>query len=233
MFMRHPRVSLILATGGTAMVRAAYSSGTPAIGVGSGNVPALVCADADPGAAAGRGGREQGLRPRHHLRLRGQPGRRGGRGRAVPAALERAGAAVLLAQEERVRVAAHAFDPADGHLRREVLGQPWRAAIAEAAGVRRARPIRVPALPLALDQVDGPSAGRSWPRCCRCSAWTAPTRALCRVQAAAGQPGRRSHRGDPHRRPGRASSASPRRSRPAASWSTARRPTGASASATA
>jgi acetaldehyde dehydrogenase/alcohol dehydrogenase len=52
MFMRHPQVSLILATGGTAMVRAAYSSGTPAIGVGSGNVPALVCADADPVVAA-------------------------------------------------------------------------------------------------------------------------------------------------------------------------------------
>jgi hypothetical protein len=52
MFMRHQGVSLILATGGTAMVRAAYSSGTPAIGVGSGNVPALVCADADPVAAA-------------------------------------------------------------------------------------------------------------------------------------------------------------------------------------
>ncbi len=32
--MRHPGVSLILATGGTAMVKAAYSSGTPAIGVG-------------------------------------------------------------------------------------------------------------------------------------------------------------------------------------------------------
>src|SRR5205823_15000285 len=52
--MRHPGVSLILATGGTAMVKAAYSSGTPAIGVGSGNAPAWICADADVEAAAQR-----------------------------------------------------------------------------------------------------------------------------------------------------------------------------------
>jgi acyl-CoA reductase-like NAD-dependent aldehyde dehydrogenase len=45
--MRHPGVSMILATGGSAMVKAAYSSGTPAIGVGSGNVPAWICGDAD------------------------------------------------------------------------------------------------------------------------------------------------------------------------------------------
>lgn len=37
--MCHPKVSLILATGGSSMVKAAYSSGKPAIGVGPGNVP--------------------------------------------------------------------------------------------------------------------------------------------------------------------------------------------------
>ncbi|MFF1442812.1 bifunctional acetaldehyde-CoA/alcohol dehydrogenase [Streptomyces sp. NPDC058295] len=40
--MRHPGVPLILATGGNAMVRAAYSAGKPALGVGAGNVPAYV-----------------------------------------------------------------------------------------------------------------------------------------------------------------------------------------------
>ena len=40
--MHHRDVSLILATGGSAMVRAAYSSGTPAIGVGPGNGPAYL-----------------------------------------------------------------------------------------------------------------------------------------------------------------------------------------------
>ncbi|MDR2867730.1 MAG: bifunctional acetaldehyde-CoA/alcohol dehydrogenase [Acholeplasmatales bacterium] len=38
---------LILATGGPAMVKAAYSSGTPAVGVGPGNVPALIDESAD------------------------------------------------------------------------------------------------------------------------------------------------------------------------------------------
>ena len=40
--MNHPDVSLILATGGTGMVKAAYSCGKPALGVGPGNVPCYV-----------------------------------------------------------------------------------------------------------------------------------------------------------------------------------------------
>jgi len=40
--MKHPEVRLILATGGGAMVKAAYSSGKPAIGVGAGNGPAYL-----------------------------------------------------------------------------------------------------------------------------------------------------------------------------------------------
>jgi acetaldehyde dehydrogenase / alcohol dehydrogenase len=40
--MSHHSISLILATGGPGMVKAAYSSGIPAIGVGSGNTPAIV-----------------------------------------------------------------------------------------------------------------------------------------------------------------------------------------------
>jgi acetaldehyde dehydrogenase/alcohol dehydrogenase len=154
MFMRHPQVSLILATGGTAMVRAAYSSGTPAIGVGSGNVPALVCADADPRAAAAAVVESKAF---DHGIICGSEDNlvvdRPVAG-AFRAALEAAGAAVC-SPEETARVAAHAFDPADGHLRREVLGQS-ASAIAEAAGVRREGAVRVLVLPLDLDQVDGP-----------------------------------------------------------------------------
>ncbi len=40
--MRHRKTGLILATGGAALVRAAYSSGKPAFGVGPGNVPAFI-----------------------------------------------------------------------------------------------------------------------------------------------------------------------------------------------
>jgi len=52
--MKSPRVAVILATGGTPMVRAAYSSGNPAIGVGPGNAPAFVDASADLNDAAKR-----------------------------------------------------------------------------------------------------------------------------------------------------------------------------------
>lgn len=45
--MRHPDVNLILATGGPAMVKAAYSSGKPAIGVGAGNAPVVIDEFAD------------------------------------------------------------------------------------------------------------------------------------------------------------------------------------------
>ncbi len=40
--MRHERTSVILATGGSGRVKAAYSSGKPAFGVGPGNVPVLI-----------------------------------------------------------------------------------------------------------------------------------------------------------------------------------------------
>lgn len=45
--MKHKDTALILATGGSAMVEAAYSSGTPAIGVGPGNGPAFIERTAD------------------------------------------------------------------------------------------------------------------------------------------------------------------------------------------
>src|SRR5207253_3590341 len=45
--MKHALTSLILATGGTGLVRAAYSAGKPAFGVGPGNVPTYIEKTAD------------------------------------------------------------------------------------------------------------------------------------------------------------------------------------------
>ena len=50
--MKHKHVSVILATGGTGLVQAAYSSGKPAYGVGPGNVPCYVDRSADVKLAA-------------------------------------------------------------------------------------------------------------------------------------------------------------------------------------
>ena len=49
--MSHKRIGVILSTGGAGIVRAAYSSGKPALGVGGGNVPVLVDDSADIEAA--------------------------------------------------------------------------------------------------------------------------------------------------------------------------------------
>src|SRR5438093_10648976 len=45
--MKHPLTALILATGGTGLVKAAYSAGKPAFGVGPGNVPSYIEKTAD------------------------------------------------------------------------------------------------------------------------------------------------------------------------------------------
>jgi acetaldehyde dehydrogenase (acetylating) len=52
--MRHEKTAVILATGGSGLVRAAYSSGKPAFGVGPGNVPVLMDRSADIAAGIER-----------------------------------------------------------------------------------------------------------------------------------------------------------------------------------
>jgi len=51
-FMRSEKTAVILATGGSAMVRSAYSSSNPSIGVGPGNAPVFVDTSADVALAA-------------------------------------------------------------------------------------------------------------------------------------------------------------------------------------
>ena len=63
--MKSDRIDVILATGGTPVVRAAYSSGNPAIGVGPGNVPAYVDETRRCGAGGEGDRRLQSLRQRH------------------------------------------------------------------------------------------------------------------------------------------------------------------------
>jgi len=151
--MRHPGVSMILATGGTALVKAAYSSGTPAIGVGSGNAPAWICADADlPAAArmvvAGKAfdhgiicGSENNLVVDRSVRDR------------FVAALRTAGAAVLDAADGD-RLTRAAFDR-DGRLRRGLLGQA-ATSIAAAAGIEVPAGTRLLVVPVPRRAVSGP-----------------------------------------------------------------------------
>jgi acetaldehyde dehydrogenase/alcohol dehydrogenase len=150
--MHHPGVSMILATGGTAMVKAAYSSGTPAIGVGPGNAPAWVCADADLEAAArmvvaSKGfdhglicGSENNLVVDRLVR------------ETFIGALRQAGAAVLDAADCE-RLAQIAFD--GEHLSRAVLGLA-APAIAAQAGIEVPGGVRLLVAPLPRGAMQGP-----------------------------------------------------------------------------
>ncbi|HUG83477.1 MAG TPA: aldehyde dehydrogenase family protein [Euzebya sp.] len=140
-FMAHPDVALVLATGGPGMVRAAYSSGTPAIGVGSANTPCWIAPDADIAAAAARvvssKSFDNGLicGAEHNLIVDA----------AVVTAfcehLAASGAAVLDGEEtERLLGAVIAEDGAG--FRPEILGQSAQV-IADLLGIIRDHPIQV------------------------------------------------------------------------------------------
>jgi acyl-CoA reductase-like NAD-dependent aldehyde dehydrogenase len=150
--MHHPGVSMILATGGAAMVKAAYSSGTPAIGVGPGNAPAWICADADVQEAARMVvaskafdygiicGSENNLVVDRSVR------------ETFIDALRQAGAAVLDAAECE-RLARVAFD--GDHLSLNVVGQA-ATAIAAQAGIEVPAGVRLLVAPLPREAVPGP-----------------------------------------------------------------------------
>jgi acetaldehyde dehydrogenase / alcohol dehydrogenase len=151
--MRHPDVALILATGGPGLVHAAYSSGTPAIGVESGNTPVWICTDADPDRTAelivASKAFDHGIVCASESNLvvdvRIQD--------PFEAALRRHGAAVLTASETRNLVAS-AFDE-NGRLRRDVLGQS-APVIARRVCIQRDAPIRLLVVPAQCDDSHGP-----------------------------------------------------------------------------
>ena len=153
-FMRHPGVAFILATGGQGMVRAAYSSGTPAIGVGPGNAPTWVCADADldqvaEGIVASKSfdyglvcASENNLIVDAAIEI------------PFVAALSRHGAVVLDAPEIQPFVDA-VFDPLERHVHRDLHGQS-AARLAEVGGLRTARTARLIVVPASARDADGP-----------------------------------------------------------------------------
>jgi acyl-CoA reductase-like NAD-dependent aldehyde dehydrogenase len=153
-FMRHPDVSLILATGGSSMVKQAYSSGTPTIGVGPGNAPAWICADADIATAAkmivSSKSFDNGIicGSENHLIVDS----------AVYdpfiGALQSAGAAVLNSVEANV-LTQSVFDPTTGSLRRELVGKTATEILA-GARLNHGRANLVIVAPLPHSASDGP-----------------------------------------------------------------------------
>lgn len=155
-FMAHPSVSLILATGGSGMVKAAYRSGTPALGVGPGNAPVYIAADANVTAAAAcivaSKPYDNGLicGAEHNLVVDA------GVGEALVAALARQGAAVLTLEEvERLCRAVLRSDRKA--LRSTAIGQA-APIIARLACIERDYPIKLIVAPVSAGEVDGRTA---------------------------------------------------------------------------
>jgi acetaldehyde dehydrogenase/alcohol dehydrogenase len=143
--MAHPGVSFILATGGPGLVKAAYQSGTPAIGVGAGNAPVLVCADANLNEAASNivssKTFDNGLACCSENNLVVVKSRV----EAFKAALEQHGAAVLSAEETQ-RLLRVIVDPTNNRLNSSINGQT-ASDIAAWASIRRSYPIQVLVVP--------------------------------------------------------------------------------------
>jgi acyl-CoA reductase-like NAD-dependent aldehyde dehydrogenase len=149
--MSHPGVAIILATGGEQMVRAAYSSGTPAIGVGPGNAPTWVAADANAERVAraivASKSFDYGLACTSENNLVVDalidP--------ELVAALERSGAAIVQ-PHERERFVDSVFDD---HVRRELHGQS-AAHVAEVGGLVRPFEPRLIVVPATAADLSGP-----------------------------------------------------------------------------
>lgn len=150
--MEHPGVALILATGGPSMVKAAYSSGTPAIGVGAGNAPVWVCPDADPAAVArmviASKSFDNGVICGSDNNLLVDAAVR----QTFVEQLEANGAAVLTSYEID-RFTESVFDETD-HLRRELIGQS-AVKILRQAGLSRGEDVKLIVVPVENDKVDG------------------------------------------------------------------------------
>jgi acyl-CoA reductase-like NAD-dependent aldehyde dehydrogenase len=133
-FMSHPGIGLVLATGGPSMVKAAYSSGTPAIGVGAGNAPCWVAADADVDHAAQSVIMSKGFDngvicgSEQHLVVDESVADE------MRAALSKHGAAVL-SDAETEQFVAGAFEP-DGDLKMWLVGQAAER-LAQEAGLSK------------------------------------------------------------------------------------------------
>ncbi|MFC2043894.1 aldehyde dehydrogenase family protein [Chloroflexota bacterium] len=156
MFMNHPQISLILATGGTSMVKAAYSSGTPAIGVGSGNAPVLICADADLSVAAKTviqsKSFDNGVICGSENNL------------VVVASISdnfikilKESGAIILSADEKNRFTAKVFDPENFSMERSIVGKSAQF-IASSTNIRQDKGMRLIIVPIRQDELHGPYA---------------------------------------------------------------------------
>jgi acetaldehyde dehydrogenase/alcohol dehydrogenase len=142
--MKSDRIDLILATGGSPMVRAAYSSGNPALGVGPGNIPAYVDETADVAKAAKRIADSKAFDNSILCTNESTVIAHAAVGQRLLAELKRQGCH-LLSPEERDILSAHLFPM--GKFNIPLIGKSADH-IAQSAGIRAPRGTRVLLAPL-------------------------------------------------------------------------------------
>ncbi len=156
MFMKHPGVSMILATGDSSMVKAAYSSGTPAIGVGPGNAPVLVCKDADIAKAAKNviAGKsfDNGV-------ICGSENNLVVVSDVLPEFIRQleSNGAIVLTADEKMRFTPLVIDNESAALKKSLVGKSARF-IADQTGIRPGQDIRLIVVPIRSDESKGPYA---------------------------------------------------------------------------
>jgi acetaldehyde dehydrogenase/alcohol dehydrogenase len=155
-FMSHKRMALVLATGSVSLVKAAYSSGNPAISVGPGNVPVYIGKSADVGFAVDQillsklfdngtiCASEQAVVVSHHNAA------------AVKDEFIRQGAR-FLSPKEIEKVGKIAFNKTQRSMSPDVIGKP-AATIAKMAGIKVPAGTRCLIAPMEKSQV-----GIEWP----------------------------------------------------------------------
>lgn len=152
--MQDERTDLIVATGGTGVVRAAYSSSNPALGVGPANVPVLVDRTADVRRAAQEIVDSKAFDNSVLCTNESVLVVEDAVADSLLAEMQRQGAHVLT-QEETGRLAAHMFPM--GTLNTEVIGKD-ATVIAEAAGIRTGPRTRVLVAPMSAALPEEPMA---------------------------------------------------------------------------
>ena len=125
-------VDVVVATGGGAMVRSAYSSGKPSYGVGAGNVPVIIDRGRGPQGRGREDRHRRLLRQRHHLLARAVRARPRGAlrrdDRSPSSRPGRCGSPTTRSEVQKLRdVVFH-----DGHLNKDVVGRSAREIGAQA-----------------------------------------------------------------------------------------------------
>jgi len=153
MLWNHPDVKMILATGGPSLVKSAYRSGTPAIGVGEGNAPVYIAKDANYSLAAKMVVQSKSFDNGVLCASENNIVADTSIYEPLLSSLAEAGAAIVTS-DEKEKILANVFDK-KGHLLIDFIGKSADY-ILESSGIARSQPVKLIIVPISKDEVDGP-----------------------------------------------------------------------------